>query len=323
MNNFLTLLKKAVANAVVSNSLMALVALVLLSNRVFAQSENVKLDYFSLALANQDEKPKAMFFFQEVLGANLMTNNDQNIYEFELPNSPVIRVFKKEKPEPNATCNYNKSVENWGTCINSYGLAWIVVATSDLKRTAKELKAAGYPTKFSKSMLPDEPTTEVLITSPFNNQLFLFVRREDVSASACKIENIHLGVENLKKSIGFYSDTMGASDIEYVSDVCAKVQIGGQNFILAEPEGLLLEPSQFEGNTSNEASVIKEHFGFLFNDFEQGIYAINGKGYYFKNMPQPQYRDNKHSHFSNGQILSPDGLVIDLGDMAVSRYSRQ
>jgi hypothetical protein len=38
---------------------------------------------------------------------------------------------------------------------------------------------------------------------------------------------------------------MGASDIEYVSDVCAKVQIGGQNFILAEPEGLLLEPSQF------------------------------------------------------------------------------
>jgi hypothetical protein len=65
MNNFLTLLKKAVANAVVSNSLMALAVLVLLSNRVFAQSENVKLDYFSLALANQDEKPKAMFFFKK------------------------------------------------------------------------------------------------------------------------------------------------------------------------------------------------------------------------------------------------------------------
>jgi hypothetical protein len=74
-----------------------------------------------------------------------------------------------------------QSVENWGSCINSYGLAWIVVATSDLKRTAKELKAAGYPIKYSKSMLPDEPTTEVLITSPFNNQLFLFVQREDVS----------------------------------------------------------------------------------------------------------------------------------------------
>ena len=68
MNNFLTLLKKSVAKTLTSNTLMALIALTLLSNCVSAQSESVKLDYFSLALANQDEKPKAMFFFQEVLG---------------------------------------------------------------------------------------------------------------------------------------------------------------------------------------------------------------------------------------------------------------
>jgi hypothetical protein len=65
MNNFLTLLKKAVANAVVSNSLMALVALVLLSNRVFAQSENVKLDYFSLALLIKMKSLKQCSFFKK------------------------------------------------------------------------------------------------------------------------------------------------------------------------------------------------------------------------------------------------------------------
>ncbi|WP_026994430.1 VOC family protein [Flectobacillus major] len=328
MNQSLTLLKK---NAGMLGAKSIVVTLIVFAystfnNRLVAQNRAVKLDHISFALGHTLEKQRATTFFQTILGATQLTTdaNNTSILEFELcPGSPVIRVFKKETPEPSEVCNFSKSVDKWESCVSNYGMIWTTISTPNLKRTIKDLKAAGFPIKMSKTMLPQSPNVEVAITSPFNNQLILLVQKTEGNDEYCKIENVQLVVENLRKSLSFYEDTMGASDITFINEFTAQANIGGNTFILAEPEGLVLNESNFNKNGKSDSSLIKEHFSFLFEDLEQNVYAINGKGYFFKNTPVPQYRDNKHSHFSNGQILSPDGLIIDLGDLVVSRYSRQ
>ncbi len=308
-----------------SVGMFSAIALLFLSLITTANAQNsaAKLEHVSFTINNGKDATKSVIFAEQILGATKVANDNSSSQDYELcPGGSIIKLFVKNTATT-PTASTKIDINKWDNYLSKYGVAWIAFSTPDLNKTIEDLRRNNFPVKISKGVLPESPNTEVAITTAFDNQLVVLVQKNDDNQGFCKLEHVQLIVKNLKASVEFYQEAVGANDITYINEFVAEARIGDNTFLLAEPEGLVLDSANFKEETNNDNSVVKDNLSFLYADFEQTVYTIKGNGYNFKQMPVPQHKNNKHTYFSNGQIASPDGLIIEIGDIFASRFARQ
>lgn len=205
-----------------------------------------------------------------------------------------------------------------------YGVHWVAFATKNLQKAIGHFEKNGAIRASQNIKLPLEPNakTATFYTPDYNLIVLVERKKGKVSKAGFAIDHCQFLVEKLKPEIEFYEKILDAKILQKAPHV-AKIEVGRHIFVLAEPEGVLIDRESVLKKEATKFYPGIDHIGFLYQDTEAMNQAYNkavAAGYRGLMKPTPMLYYDKPTPYTFGILFSPEGFQVEFEIEKGGRY---
>ena len=209
---------------------------------------------------------------------------------------------------------WNKQLVEPSTTLPArYGVYWLALRTTSIKKTVLKLESRGVYLQERNLILPIDPKAKAASIYGPNFNVFALVERPKRHGDTGEfgLDHIQLLVKNVDENVRFFVDVFGAAVVNRWEHG-AIVSVAGFPIAMSDPVGLDLDPKEVQERTLDKFRFEADHLSFLYSDIHPAVEAAIAKGRKCAVPPTRMEYFGKPTPYTFAVIESPDGFPIEL-----------